>query len=199
MNAVKRNIMVLVAISIVAVGSIVALNLMQSTDIDPTNSTTTTTSTNEGTALTVNITGLLYTYAMSDLKSMDPITGNGGYKKTTGTIVGPFEYTGVSIRSLLNEIGGLPESYSIGVSSRDGYTPIFNKSQVEGILEGYDPEGNPFGAINCTLIIAYYENGSALTEGGPLRAVILNEDGNLSDGPLWAKDVVSITVFDDST
>ncbi|MGY5875448.1 MAG: hypothetical protein RTU30_06865 [Candidatus Thorarchaeota archaeon] len=195
MSDAKRNIIVLVVVAIVAVGGVGALNSMQSTDINPTNSTATTSAT-EGTVVTVNVTGTLYTYTMSELKGMVPITGNGGYRKSTGTIVGPSEFAGISVHSLLNELAGVPESYSIGVSSRDGYTPIFNKSQVEGTFDGYDSEGNRIGAINCTLIIAYYESGSALTEGGPLRVVILNEEGNLSDGPLWAKDVVSITVYD---
>ena len=48
------------------------------------------------------------------------------------------------------------------------------------------------------MVLAYEENGTIISSenGGPLKIVFLNEDGNLTDGFRWAKDVVSITILE---
>jgi len=46
------------------------------------------------------------------------------------------------------------------------------------------------------MILAYEQDGSLIADGGPLKIAFLNEDGNLSDGFRWAKDVVSITILE---
>jgi len=137
-------------------------------------------------------------YSMSELLALPSITGEGGYKKTTGTIVGPYTYTGVTIQHLLELTGTLPAEYSIEAVASDLYTTYFNRTEVEGALKAYDAEtGDPVGTENFTVILAYYEGGEPLDDGGPLRIVTLSEDGYLSDGHYWAKDVVNITLLDE--
>ncbi len=136
-------------------------------------------------------------YNFSELKELPSVTGEGGHRKTTGTIVGPFTYTGVPMYTLLNSVADVPAGYTLEVISRDGYTTYFTRAQVEGRFDGYSPTGEPIGIINCTLILAYYEDSEPLPEGGPLRVVTLNDDGNLTDGHFWAKDVVNITLIDE--
>ena len=65
-------------------------------------------------------------------------------------------------------------------------------------MNGYTPTGDPIDVINSTMVLAYEENGTTISgeNGGPLKIVFLNEDGNLTDGSRWAKDVVSITVLE---
>ena len=145
----------------------------------------------------VSVGNTTESYNFTQLKGMDSVTGWGGYKKTTGTIVGPYTYTGVPMLSLLSSVGTVPAGYSLEVRSRDGYTTYLSRAQVEGRFEGYTPDGEDAGTINCTLLLAYYEDNAPLESGGPLRIVTMNEDGNLTDGRLWAKDVINITLIDE--
>ena len=45
------------------------------------------------------------------------------------------------------------------------------------------------------MILAYEFDGSPVdADDGPLRMAFINEDGNLTDGSLWAKLVVNLTI-----
>ncbi|MDF1537994.1 MAG: hypothetical protein P1Q69_03735 [Candidatus Thorarchaeota archaeon] len=135
-------------------------------------------------------------YSWDDLLVQPSETGMGGYMKSTGTIVGPFQYTGVSIEYLLNQTGVLPAEYTIEVIADDGYTTYYNRTQVNGVFDSYDQSGNPAGVNQFSLILAYHEAGEPLVDGGPLRVATLNEN-YLSDGHFWAKYVVNITLIDE--
>jgi DMSO/TMAO reductase YedYZ molybdopterin-dependent catalytic subunit len=136
-------------------------------------------------------------FTMSEIQDMPSVTGTGGYKRSSGTIVGPFTYTGVEMEYILNQTGALPADYTIEVVASDGYTTYYNKSQVDGLFDAYDQSGNPIGVQQFTLVLAYDEGGDSLPEGGPLRVVTLSEDGYLSDGHFWAKAVDNITLIDE--
>jgi len=149
-------------------------------------------------ALTITVDDETTSYSMSELLALPSITGEGGYKKTTGTIVGPYTYTGVTIQHLLELTGTLPVEYSIEVVASDLYTTYFNRTEVEGALKAYDADTGDFAGMgNFTVILAYDEGGEPLEHGGPLRIVMLSDDGYLSDGHYWTKDVVSITLLDE--
>jgi hypothetical protein len=148
--------------------------------------------------LSITVRDETTSYSMSELLALPSITGEGGYRKTTGTIVGPYNYTGVTIQHLLELSGTLPVEYSIEAVASDLYTTYFNRTEVEGALKAYDAEtGDPLGIGDFTVILAYHEGGEPLVHGGPLRIVTLSEDGYLSDGHYWAKDVVNITLLDE--
>ena len=130
------------------------------------------------------------------LRTLSSVTGEGGYKKSSGPIVGPFNYTGVPFTIFLEAFSYIPGNYIVKSLSGDGYTNEYTKSVVEGELNGYTPTGDPLASINSTMVLAYEINGTAIVDGGPLKIVFLNEDGNLTDGIRWAKDVVSITILE---
>jgi len=130
------------------------------------------------------------------LRTLPSITGEGGYKKSSGVIVGPFNFTGVSFSVLLQKFSWIPENYIITSLSGDGWVSEYAKNVVEGQVNGYTPIGSPLDLINSTMVLAYEENGTTITDGGPLKIVFINEDGNLTDGFRWAKDVVSITIVE---
>ena len=136
-------------------------------------------------------------FTLSEIKSMNSVSGLGGYKKSTGTIVGPHNYTGVHLENLLKSTGNLPPEYTIEIIAGDGYKTYLNRTEVEGTLPGYDKTtGDGVGVINSTVILAYYEGGEPLPEGGPLRIVTLHES-YLTDGHYWSKDVVKIQLIDE--
>lgn len=138
------------------------------------------------------------TYSVSEtlLRTLPSITGEGGYKKASGDIIGPFNFTGVTFSILLEQFATVPEDYVLIIRSSDGYTSEYTKAVVEGAVNGYTPSGNPLDSINSTMILAYEQDGSPIVNGGPLKIVFLNQDGNLTDGFRWAKYVVSITILE---
>ena len=148
----------------------------------------------EGVALRVDITGAIDNFTLTELKKLPSITGEGGYKRSTGTISGPHTIKGVSMLTMLHHVATLPENYTLIVRSDDGRITNFTKEMVEGTLSGYDPSGNPVEEIHSTMVLAYEIDGSPISEDGPLRIAFINEDGNLTDGPLWAKFVDKLTV-----
>ena len=192
-------LLVVAGLIIVGVGGIFILSLNPGGG--PTNTTTDPTTTDpipdpEANVL-VSIGEDSKTFNFSELKDLAAVTGQGGYRKSTGTIVGPFTYTGVPIYTLLANVADVPAGYTLEVRSDDDYITYFTRTQVEGRFDGFTPTGEPAGIINCTLMLGYYEDGVPLPSGGPLRIVTLNEDGNLTDGHFWAKDVVNITLIDE--
>ncbi len=141
------------------------------------------------------------TYSVSEtlLRTLPTITGEGGYMKKGGEIEdirGPFNFTGVAFSILLEQFNLVPENYILIARSSDGYSSEYTKAVVEGTVNGYTPTGDPLDTINSTMVLAYEQDGSPILDGGPLMIVFLNEDGNLTDGFRWAKDVVSITILE---
>ncbi len=143
-----------------------------------------------------NLYNSTYSVSETTLRTLSSITGEGGYKKKSGDIIGPFNFTGVAFSVLLQQFTAVPDDYVLIVRSSDGYTSEYTKAVVEGELSGYTPSGDPLDSINSTMIIAYEQNGNPIVDGGPLMIAFLNEDGNLTDGFRWAKDVVSITILE---
>ncbi len=135
-------------------------------------------------------------YTMADLKSLPSVSGLGGYKKTTGTLVGPSTYKGVPIISLLADIGGMSLSSDLIIKSTDGYVISFSYSMIDGEITAYDNEtGVNLGIKEFEMIVAYEQDGNALaTDEGPLRIAYLSDEGYLSDGNLWAKKIQNIEI-----
>ncbi len=182
----------------VAAGVFTFVLLNQNTSITTTTSPSTQTTTTMQSVLTVKVGNNTQEFTMVDIMNLPETSGEGGYMKSTGTIVGPFNYSGVEVKTLLEDVGELPAGYRIEVKTLDDWTSYFTQANVEGVFSGYTPDGEPLGRIESTLILAYHLNDSPLSSDvGPLRMVMLNEDGNLTDGHLWARRIVSIEVTDE--
>ncbi len=154
----------------------------------------------EPTALSISREEGTTEFTMKELKQMDTITGLGGYKKSSGTLEGPHNYTAVTMETILSSTGTLPVNYTVEAMGSDGYTTYYNNTQVEsGTFQGYDPDtGEDVGTIVCNLSIAYAENGETLpSDVGPLRVVTIHEDGYFTDGHFWNKEIVQLTVVDE--
>ncbi|MBN2228521.1 MAG: hypothetical protein JW779_02935 [Candidatus Thorarchaeota archaeon] len=149
----------------------------------------------ETTVMTLNFEDTTIEFKLSEIKALTPISGEGGYRKSTGTINGPYEITGVAFSTLLGLLPTLPDNYTLTAIARDDWTTEYTKAMVEGRLSGYTPTGDPIDLINSTMVLAYEIDGSPIPdEDGPLRITFINEDGNLTDGPLWAKKIFNITL-----
>jgi hypothetical protein len=155
--------------------------------------------------LTVTEGSTVKTYSMAALQALPSVSGNGGSLGKGGTITGPFPYQGVALSTLLNAVGGIAEGDTITLTSSDNYTQQLTYDQITKgtMLNFYDVSGNPVTPSPLpTLTLIYSENGNGLdSTNGPteLGALALSSPNVLTDGSLWAKMVVSITIAANAT
>lgn len=134
--------------------------------------------------------------SMADLKAMSSTEGWGGWKNQLGNITAPTLWRGVSVRALMDLVGG---GGSIVVVASDGYEQAFSSGEVDGGIVMYDPAtGDTITSISGELsaIVAYSEGGKAIGSGqGPVRiAFVSPEKDQVTDGSNWVKWVVKINV-----
>ncbi|MEM2900676.1 MAG: hypothetical protein QXT63_07775 [Thermoplasmata archaeon] len=127
-------------------------------------------------------------YTMEDIKNLPYYVGNGSFKKSTGTIMGPYTFKGVRVSTIISQMIGEDMNYSLEVESTDGYKMTFSSSQVNGTFAVYDENGNVKGLGNLVMLLAYEEIGASMT-GGPLRIVLVGEGNPITDGHFWVKYV----------
>jgi len=148
---------------------------------------------------TLSFDGSHIEYSLDDLETFPAITGEGGRLKVTGDVVGPYEYTGVSIMRLAEEFSSIPSRFEMVTISDDGYVFKYSYDDIRGNVEVFDEDGNSEGIGNVNMILAYAEDGDPLIHGGPLRIAFVNEEGVITDAFLWSKYVEEIEfVFDSS-
>ncbi len=145
--------------------------------------------------LTINSGSQTKTLTLHDITHMTgAITAKGGYKKTTGTIVGPYEYTGIPVVALLAEMGGVLASQELIVRATDEFFVTYSQAMVHGQVAAFDTQGNDIGQQDLQMVLIYEETGEAELSGGPLRIAYLGEDGYLTDGHLWTKYVCEMEI-----
>jgi hypothetical protein len=136
-------------------------------------------------------------YTMDQLEDLETITGSGGYINAVNVTSGPYELTGVSISTLLNQFNILSENYSISVKSLDNNSMTFNQSYINGDIPIFNDTGVQIGTGGITMIIYYKQDGNYLDESdGSLRVGFIHEDG-FTTAKRWTKQVVSILIIDD--
>ncbi|MBY9000430.1 MAG: hypothetical protein KGD64_05915 [Candidatus Heimdallarchaeota archaeon] len=135
-------------------------------------------------------------YTMQDLKDLPSVSGVGGYKQTSGNIVVPSAFIGVSLLNLLEDVGGMLSSHVLTIKATDGYIMTYNYSMITGQVIAYDNEtGANLGIKDFEMILAYTQDGFSLpSNDGPLRAVYLSDEGYLTDGYLWIKKIQVIEI-----
>jgi len=151
---------------------------------------------NEEVLLTIVFGSKSFNYSLEDLTDFKVITGRGGYKKQSGTIIGPNNYTGVSVIEILDSIDAITDTYNIRAFAKDGPFYDYSMDKINGHVMTYNESGNETGIGNLTMIIAYEENGIHLNDslGGPLRIVFVDEEGSITDSALWTKWLVKIEI-----
>ncbi|MGI9952713.1 S-layer homology domain-containing protein [Moorellaceae bacterium AZ2] len=138
------------------------------------------------------------TFTLDQIKALPSYTARGAFKKSSGAIVGPYEYTGVKITDLADLVGGIASS-GIKVTSLDGYSMSYTYDQINGKLTTYNPKtGDEEPATGpIVMIVAYEENGSPipLEEGGPLRIAFVGQEAPVTDGHFWVKQINQIEIL----
>ena len=134
--------------------------------------------------------------SMADLKAMSATSGYGGWKNDLSNITGPVSWTGVSLTSLVQLVGG---GGSVTVVASDGYSQTLSSGQAAGQVTMFDPtSGETVSSINGSLrvIVAYAKDGAALNSSeGPLRlAFVSSAKDQVTPSKLWVRMVVELRV-----
>jgi hypothetical protein len=134
-----------------------------------------------------------------DIEGLQSYTAKGGLKSSGGEIQDYGTYQGVPVTELLNLVGGMTNDETLTVTGSDGYSMVYTYNQTVNAqgFTTYNPltgsEESPTKPL--TLVLAYYENGSALTSAdGSLRLVVLGPDGLLTEGHFWVKWVTTMAI-----
>ena len=130
------------------------------------------------------------TFTMSQLKALTTATGNGGILNSAGSITTPEQFKGVAFTTLLDAVGGITQDEAVRISAKDGYTMTVSYNQImNGEFTTFDSAlGKEAAATKKTLIVAYEEKNAAISDdNGPLRTVILSDNGTVTEGHWWVK------------
>lgn len=135
-------------------------------------------------------------YSLDEVKAMPAYTASGGFKKSTGVIVGPYTYTGVNLTYLTDLVGGISPSNSIKLTASDGYSMTYTYDQVMGDITIYSTNEEETDEP-LTMVLAYEEDGASIPDefGGPLRVAFIRSDIPITDGHFWVKYVNKIEIF----
>ncbi len=134
--------------------------------------------------------------SLADLRAMSATSGYGGWKNDLSNITGPVSWTGVSLKSLTELVGG---GGSVTVVASDGYSQMLSSGQAAGQVTMFDPgSGETVSSINGSLrvIVAYAKDGAALSSSeGPLRlAFVSSAKDQVTPSKLWVRMVVELKV-----
>ena len=179
-------ITIIVAVALLAAAIIVIYTSFDSDDTK-----------NNETLLTVFYQENQWNYTMSDLENLDRYTAEGSMIKSSGTISGPYEFGGVPITTLLENVNITDfTSFELNVTSADGWFSIFNDNAITGNVSVFDETGNEINwSKSVILLLAYAEDSTEISEeNGPLRIVYVGEGNPITSSEYWVKQVVSIEI-----
>ncbi len=137
---------------------------------------------------------------LEDLKKLDVIEGEAGFKSSTGKITPPLPHRGVSLKTLAELLGPLDPGMGVNAVAKDGYGITFSYDQLtKGSFTAYDPAtGEELKSPgNLTAMLAFERDGKPLPEDsdGALRVVIISpKRDQVTDGHWSVKWVNKLEV-----
>lgn len=133
----------------------------------------------------------------TDITTLASYTGQGATR--SGGIVGSVAtYTGVTVKDLIDLVGGMIAGQTLTAVAQDSYTTTYNYKQVingQDIIT-YDTSGNLANPTQVLkLAVIYYREGAPLAnDDGPLMMGVLGTEGLATAGNQWAKMVVKLQI-----
>ena len=152
----------------------------------------------EWTVTLVGSSGQQRTMSYEEIVAMPSYEGRGGSFSSVGVVSGPYAVKGVPVEYLCDLVGGLTPSDVLFVSATDGYSMVFDYSQIQGGFDSYEPGTMrlvPHGDLE--LLLMYEQEGRPLShnDGRPLRIATAGTEDLLTEGHYWVKWVDSIEVL----
>ncbi len=137
----------------------------------------------------------------NDIALMPSVTYYGGSYKSSSGVFNNGSYTGVTLLSLCNLVGGITSSNSIKVTGSDLYNVTYTYAEVASGtgFSTFDSSGNSATPTQpLYLILAYWLNGANLPDGsngsGPLKTMVVGADALNTPGNIAAKYVIQVTI-----
>jgi hypothetical protein len=133
----------------------------------------------------------------TDVSVLPALRAVGAFKNSLGVIKGLGNYTGPSLNTFLNLVGGMNSDNALRVTASDGYNTTLSYEQVNGEWATYNvTTGQPVQHNQpLTTILAYHLNDANLSSSdGPLRLVIIGPEGLATTGTYWVKKVVKLEI-----
>ncbi len=141
-----------------------------------------------GTELTLNET------AISSLPALRAV---GGFRNQLGIIKSLGNYTGPSLNTFCNLVGGMSNDTALRVTAADNYTKTLSYDEANGAFATYDNvTGQPVQHNqSLTPMLAYHFNDANLSlSDGPLRLAIVGPEGLATSSGYWVKQVVKLEI-----
>jgi hypothetical protein len=132
----------------------------------------------------------------TDIGSMTSHRDVGGRINSVGTLSGWGTYTGVTINTFCDLVGGIHSSQTLRVTASDNYNMTFTYAQVNGDFATYNATKHRVNHTQpLTTILAYHFNDMNLTSGGPLRFAIVGPEGLYTNSTYWVQKVVKLEIL----
>lgn len=146
----------------------------------------------------VKLTDRLGTSQNVDLSSLEQLKYPASYKRSSGTVIGPFNYEGPSLVSLLALMGGIKEGDAVQLVSSDGYRMNLTYEQVLGDVTVYDANSEPMIDLleqdRPVMMLSYLSDNPAFSQGS-VRAIYAGPKAPMTDGHTWVKDIIEVKVI----
>jgi len=132
--------------------------------------------------------GQTASFTLADLQALPATEGMAGMVSSTGAITEPVPHKGVSLKDLVDQVGGMNETQGLYMEAVDGYGITFSYDQVMSAdFITYDPGNGTEIEVEgpLTAIVAYERDGELMdpVQDGQLRMVAVSPEGdNVIDG-----------------
>ena len=117
---------------------------------------------------------------------------------TTGIRFGPYLCTGVDLRDIITEVGGMGPDDQVWISAPDGYMWVFDAEQLEGkgfVTFNSDLKEIPSPPLRIILMYEQDKKPVSYDDGGPARIAIVSDNaGVITEGSAWVKWVDNIEI-----
>lgn len=144
--------------------------------------------------LTIRLTDRMGTSQTVDVLSLPQLRYEASYKRSSGTIVGPFTYEGPSLLSVLALMGGMNDGDAVQLISDDGYRMSLTYEQVNGEVAVYDEAGQALEEYERPVMMLAVSSDNPAFAQGNIRAIYAGPKVPLTDGHTWVKGVIEIKV-----
>ncbi len=136
------------------------------------------------------------------LAALPQTSGLGGKFKTQSGTFDYGTYTGVSMTTLLDLVGGISSSQVLCVTAADTWAKNYTYAQITGTgLTMFDPATNATATPTqpVTMILAYYLDGTSANlptyDGSYLITAFVGSDGLSTTANLYSKYVIELRVY----
>jgi hypothetical protein len=143
------------------------------------------------------------TLSAANLAAYPQTSGLGGKYKSANGIFDYGTYAGVSMTTLLNQVGGISGGQVLSVKAADGYVKNYTYAEVTGTgLTMYNPAtvapATPTAPV--TMILAYHLNSTSTnlagySDGSYLTVSFVGQDGYATIANMFARYVTEIRVY----